>query len=201
MLKKRRPSVVKVFRTAENARRRLLLTGPIGGEQQTERITAPVVRTAHRQSDSRSLPSPRQPDRPGVGLMAALATADVVVVGVACTGKAAVCEYLLRHGLRACRFVVHPQQSLPAALVNRRHGLIAALSMRPDRLSDARRQRLIGLGRDSASIDGDAVRQEVLEARRIYATQGWPVIDVSHQSPSAVAARIVALFERRQAQT
>jgi hypothetical protein len=128
------------------------------------------------------------------------ARADVVVVGVPGIGKGAVCEFLGRHGLKAANVELERGHALPEPL-KRARGLIVALMMRPDRLIAERRMRTAAQPDRSTDIDPDAVREELMAARRLFAGAGWHIIDMSHQSPSAVAARIIALLQRRQTET
>ena len=53
-----------------------------------------------------------------------------------------------------------------------------------------RRNRLRSLSEDRESdyVDTDAVRQEIVEARRLFERQGWPVIDVTRRSVEETAA-------------
>jgi len=125
--------------------------------------------------------------------------ADVVILGVPGIGKAAVCEFLSRHGLKAAHVELERGRALPEA-VTRARGLIVGLMMRPDRLIAERRMRTAAQPDRSADIDPQAVREELIAARRLFNASSWHIIDMSHQSPSAVAARIIALLQRRQAE-
>ena len=83
---------------------------------------------------------------------------------------------------------------LPAALV--------ALTLSPDRLLEIRRNRLRSLNehRDSSYVDADSVRQEVIEARRLFERQGWPVIDVTRRSVEETAAAVMNILSGGRAQ-
>ena len=69
-------------------------------------------------------------------------------------------------------------------------------SISPDRLIQIRRNRLLSLkeNRESTYIDVDAVRDEIVQARRLYERQGWPVIDVTRRSVEETAAAIINLL-------
>jgi regulator of PEP synthase PpsR (kinase-PPPase family) len=45
--------------------------------------------------------------------------------------------------------------------------------------------------RESTYIDVDAVRDEIVQARRLYERQGWPVIDVTRRSVEETAAAVL----------
>ena len=64
------------------------------------------------------------------------------------------------------------------------------------RLIQIRRNRLLSLKEDRAStyIDVDAVRDEIVQARRLYEKQGWPVIDVTRRSVEETAAAVLNLL-------
>ena len=42
-----------------------------------------------------------------------------------------------------------------------------------------------------AYIDVDAVRDEIVQARRLYERQGWPLIDVTRRSVEETAAAVL----------
>jgi len=66
----------------------------------------------------------------------------------------------------------------------------------PERLIQIRRNRLLSLkeNRESDYIDTDAVRQEIIAARRLFERQGWPIIDVTRRSVEETAAAIINLL-------
>jgi hypothetical protein len=47
-------------------------------------------------------------------------------------------------------------------------------------------------------VDPEAVRAEVLEARRFYNSRGWPIIDVSRRAIEETAAEVLSLLTRRR---
>ena len=73
---------------------------------------------------------------------------------------------------------------------------MVGLSISPDRLIQIRRNRLLSLkeNRESTYIDVDAVRDEIVQARRLYERQGWPVIDVTRRSVEETAAAVLNLL-------
>jgi regulator of PEP synthase PpsR (kinase-PPPase family) len=70
------------------------------------------------------------------------------------------------------------------------------LILSPDRLIQIRRNRLLTLNedRESAYIEGDAVREEIIRARRLFERYGWPVIDVTRRSVEETAAAVINLL-------
>ncbi len=109
--------------------------------------------------------------------------ADVILVGVSRTSKTPTCIYLAHRGVRAANVPLVPGQPIPEKLLAARRAMVVALTASPDRLIQIRRNRLLSLKEDRAStyIDVDAVRDEIVQARRLYEKQGWPVIDVTRR--------------------
>jgi hypothetical protein len=129
-----------------------------------------------------------------------LDNADVVLVGVSRTSKTPTCMYLANRGLKAANVPLVPGIDPPAELLAAKKPLIVGLTKEPKSLTDIRRSRLQFLSGDSASAyaDPENVRQEVALARRLFTTQGWPVIDVSHRSIEEASAAILQLFMRHE---
>ena len=122
--------------------------------------------------------------------------ADVVLVGVSRTSKTPTCIYLAHRGVRAANVPLVPDRPIPEKLLNLKNALIVGLTVSPDRLIQIRRNRLLSMKEDRASsyTDTDAVRDEIVQARRLYERQGWPVIDVTRRSVEETAAAVLNLF-------
>jgi regulator of PEP synthase PpsR (kinase-PPPase family) len=127
--------------------------------------------------------------------------ADVVLVGVSRTSKTPTCIYLAHRGIRAANFPLVPGRPVPEALTRLSSALVVGLTISPDRLIQIRRNRLLSLkeSRDTAYTDMEAVREEVVQARRLYERQGWPVIDVTRRSVEETAAAILNLLQSTRA--
>ena len=123
--------------------------------------------------------------------------ADVVLVGVSRTSKTPTCIYLAHRGIRAANFPLVPGRPVPEALTRLSSALVVGLTISPDRLIQIRRNRLLSLkeSRDTAYTDMEAVREEVVQARRLYERQGWPVIDVTRRSVEETAAAVLNLLQ------
>ena len=69
-----------------------------------------------------------------------------------------------------------------------------------DRLVQVRRNRLLTLNQapDTDYVDEEKVKAEIAYARRIFADNGWPVIDVTRRSIEESAAAIINLYNERQ---
>jgi len=125
-----------------------------------------------------------------------LDAAEVVLVGVSRTSKTPTCIYLAHRGVRAANVPMVPGRPMPQRLFELKNALIVGLTVSPDRLIQIRRNRLLSLNekRESTYIDADAVRDEVVQARRLYEKQGWPVIDVTRRSVEETAAAVLNLL-------
>ena len=128
--------------------------------------------------------------------------ADVVLVGVSRTSKTPTCIYLAHRGVRAANVPLVPGRPIPEKLTQLKRALIVGLTIAPDRLIQIRRNRLLSLkeDRESAYIDVDSVRDEIVQARRLYEKHGWPVIDVTRRSVEETAAAVLNLVTRGHGQ-
>lgn len=125
-----------------------------------------------------------------------LSRADVLLIGVSRTSKTPTSIYLAHRGVRAANIPLVPGVSLPKEVFELKNTLIVGLIASPDRLIQIRRNRLLSLNeqRESTYIDQEAVRQEIIDARRLFERHGWPVIDVTRRSVEETAAAIINLL-------
>ena len=98
--------------------------------------------------------------------------------------------------MRAGNVPLVPGRPIPDKLLTQKTALVVGLSISPDRLVQIRRNRLLSLkeNRESSYIDVDSVRDEIVQARRLYERQGWPVIDVTRRSVEETAAAVLNLL-------
>ena len=89
-----------------------------------------------------------------------------------------------------------PGRPPPEELFTLKNTLIVGLITSPDRLIQIRRNRLLSLkeNRESDYVDADAVRQEIIAARRLFERQNWPVIDITRRSVEETAAAVINLL-------
>ncbi len=128
--------------------------------------------------------------------------ADVILVGVSRTSKTPTCIYLANRGIKAANIPVVPGMPLPPELFAAKRPLIVGLTNDPERLIQVRKNRLTMLHQEDRTdyTDIEAVRQEVAQARRLFAEHHWPVIDVTRRSIEETAAAILKLLARRHGQ-
>ena len=125
-----------------------------------------------------------------------LSIADVILVGVSRSSKTPTCIYLAHRGIRAANVPLVPSMGVPAALKALKNPCIVGLTLSPDRLLQIRRNRLRSLGQNSESayVDAEAVRAEIIAARRLFEREGWPMIDVTRRSVEETAAAVINIL-------
>jgi [pyruvate, water dikinase]-phosphate phosphotransferase / [pyruvate, water dikinase] kinase len=121
--------------------------------------------------------------------------ADLVLAGVSRTSKTPTSIYLANRGFKVANIPLVPTAPPPANLFSLRHPLVVGLTANPDRLIQIRRNRLLSLNQapETDYVDLEAVNAELAYARRLFADNGWPVIDVTRRSIEETAAAIVKL--------
>ncbi len=126
-----------------------------------------------------------------------LREAEVVLVGVSRTSKTPTSMYLANHrGVRAANVPFIPGVALPDLLMSGDAPFVVGLTTSPERLVQIRRNRMAALGEQNRTdyVDPEQVKQEILEARRLFTRMRWPVIDVSRRSIEETAAEITNLY-------
>jgi regulator of PEP synthase PpsR (kinase-PPPase family) len=129
-----------------------------------------------------------------------LKEADVVVLGVSRTSKTPTCVYLAYRGIRAANIPIIPGIPLDLTLFQADGPLIVGLTKDVDSLIETRRTRLKFFQQEDGThyTDPEKVREEVQEARRLYARLGCPVIDVTRRSIEETSAEIMMLLNKRR---
>ncbi len=133
-------------------------------------------------------------------LLSGLEDADVVLTGVSRTSKTPTCMYLANRGIKAANVPLIPGMAAPPELMSLKGPLIVGLTKEPKSLADIRRSRLKFLQQDDETdyADEERVKTEVAEARRLFARQGWPVIDVTRRSIEEASATILQMLKQRR---
>ena len=133
-----------------------------------------------------------------------LVEADVVLVGVSRSSKTPTCFYLANRGIKAANIPLVPNLPEPPGLTDVQCPVVG-LTLNPDALIDIRRHRLRLIGADrhgtpirttsTEYVDEAAVKSELLWARRLCTSRGWPVVDVTRRSIEETAATVLHLME------
>ncbi len=131
-----------------------------------------------------------------------LETADVILVGVSRTSKTPTCVYLANRGVKAANVPFVPGIPLPARLFEPGLPLIVGLTVSADRLIMVRRNRLATMKENKSTtyVEDEAVRAEITEAQKLFAKEGWPIIDVTRRSIEETAAAILNILAERSRQ-
>ena len=132
--------------------------------------------------------------------VAGMAQADVCLVGVSRSSKTPTCFYLANRGIKAANVPIVPGAELPPDLGGQKIPVVG-LTIETHALIEIRRHRLPligahGVPHDTTEyVDPDAVKSEILAARRLCNLHGWPVIDVTRRSIEETAATVLQLME------
>jgi regulator of PEP synthase PpsR (kinase-PPPase family) len=134
-----------------------------------------------------------------------LDNADVVLVGVSRTSKTPTCVYLAHRGIKAANVPLVLDLPQLSILERLKRPLVVGLTINPTQLADIRRnrQRMLGIdGVDQGRFGGDyadleRIREELRFARRLFARNGWPEIDVTKRSVEETAATIYQFLQAR----
>ncbi len=132
--------------------------------------------------------------------VAGISEADVCLVGVSRSSKTPTCFYLANRGIKAANVPIVPGATLPEEL-NEAPCPVVGLHIEAAALIEIRRHRLRLIGAGGVRLDAtdyvdqDAVKAEILAARRLCTSRGWPVIDVTRRSIEETAATVLQLME------
>ena len=127
--------------------------------------------------------------------------ADILLAGISRTSKTPTSIYLANRGYKTANIPIVIESPPPSSLYTLKHPLVVGLITSADRLIQVRRNRLLSLNQmpETDYVDQEAVAREVAFARRIFADNGWPVIDMTRRSIEEAAAAIINLFNERSA--
>ena len=125
--------------------------------------------------------------------------ADIVLAGVSRSSKTPTSIYLANRGFKVANIPVVVESPPPRTLFHLRNPLVVGLTTSADRLIQVRRNRLLSLNQaaETSYVDQEAVTREIAYARRMFADNGWPVIDVTRRSIEETAAAVIALCNER----
>ena len=125
--------------------------------------------------------------------------ADILLAGVSRCSKTPTSIYLANRGFKTANIPIVVESPPPDKLYSLRNPLVVGLTASTDRLVQVRRNRLLSLNQapETDYVDQDAVTREIAFARRMFADNGWPVIDVTRRSIEETAAAIINLYNER----
>jgi regulator of PEP synthase PpsR (kinase-PPPase family) len=125
--------------------------------------------------------------------------ADIVLAGVSRSSKTPTSIYLANRGYKVANIPIVVESPPPKALFGLRKPMVVGLTTAPERLAQIRRNRLLSLneGTETSYVDSDTIKDELQFARRMFADNGWPVIDVTRRSIEETAAAVIRLAQQR----
>ncbi|OAO04321.1 pyruvate, water dikinase regulatory protein [Parasphingorhabdus sp.] len=125
--------------------------------------------------------------------------ADIVLAGVSRTSKTPTSIYLANRGYKTANIPIVPESPPPDTLYHLKNPLVVGLITGASRLVQVRRNRLLSLNQapETDYVDEEMVKAETQYARRMYADNGWPMIDVTRRSIEESAAAIINLYNER----
>ena len=127
--------------------------------------------------------------------------ADIVLAGVSRSSKTPTSIYLANRGYKVANIPLVVESPPPPKLYELQNPMVVGLTTAPERLIQIRRNRLLTLNeeRETDYVDNERVKDELKFARRMFADNGWAVIDVTRRSIEETAAAIIRLHNERKA--
>lgn len=125
--------------------------------------------------------------------------ADIVLIGISRTSKTPTSIYLANRGMKTANIPIVVGMPVPESLLTASHPLIVGLAASVDRISQIRKNRILGAsqGYDSGIyVDRAQIAEELRYARQLCERHGWPIIDVTRRSIEETAAAVVALLHQ-----
>ncbi|MCC7351145.1 MAG: kinase/pyrophosphorylase [Phycisphaerales bacterium] len=120
--------------------------------------------------------------------------ADIILTGVSRTSKTPTSIYLAQQGYRVANVALAMGIDPPSQLLAMKEKVVG-LVIDPMQLSEIRTNRQTGWRMGNTSYnDPHAVTREVAWSRKLFISQGWPILDVTDQAIEETAARIVNLL-------
>jgi len=131
--------------------------------------------------------------------VAGLKKADIILLGISRTSKTPTSIYLANRGFKTGNIPLVPNAPLPTIIETFSTPFIVGLVASPDRISQIRSQRLVGLNENRATdyTDLDKVRDEMRNSKRMFTQKQIPIVDVTRRSIEETAAKIITLYHRR----
>jgi hypothetical protein len=125
--------------------------------------------------------------------------ADILLAGVSRSSKTPTSIYLANRGYKVANIPLVIESPPPSLLFQLTRPMVVGLTTAPRRLVEIRRNRLLSLNErtETSYVDEERVEQEVAFARRMFADNGWPVIDVTRRSIEETAAAVIKLYTER----
>ena len=128
-----------------------------------------------------------------------LEEAEIVLVGVSRTSKSPTSMYLAFRGYRSANVPYVPNVPLPEIIYRLKNPLIVGLTIGAEVLLQIRRNRLLSINStdETSYTDIDIIKEELLEARKMFTRYNWPIIDVTRRSVEETSATIIQYYQQK----
>lgn len=128
-----------------------------------------------------------------------LQLAEIVLIGISRTSKTPLSIYLAHKGIRVANLPLVPEVSVPEELFESGR-FVVGLTMRPDKLSGIRTERLraMGLPYSAQYASPERIQAELDYAEAIMKKLRCPIIDVSEKAIEETSAIIIAWLQDSQ---
>jgi [pyruvate, water dikinase]-phosphate phosphotransferase / [pyruvate, water dikinase] kinase len=126
--------------------------------------------------------------------------ADILLAGVSRSSKTPTSIYLANRGFKVANIPIVVESPPPEALYGLKKPVVVGLTTAAERLIQVRRNRLLSLSQspDTDYVQVEKVEAELKFARRMFADNSWPVIDVTRRSIEETAAAVINLYNERK---
>jgi regulator of PEP synthase PpsR (kinase-PPPase family) len=101
---------------------------------------------------------------------------------------------LANQGIKAANVPLLPGQDLPKEIIKAKNSLIVSLIISPKSLVEIRQKRTKNLGLEEPKdqyTDLYNVEKEIENAKKIFSSMSWPIIDTTRRSVEETAAAIL----------
>lgn len=126
--------------------------------------------------------------------------AQILIVGISRTSKTPTSMYLAHRGYRVANYALVPHVPFPLHhLDGCKDLLVVGLTTDAKRLARVRRSRLrhMAVHKNEHYADITSITKELAEARKLFISQQWPILDVSNRSVEETAAAIIRLHTEK----
>jgi [pyruvate, water dikinase]-phosphate phosphotransferase / [pyruvate, water dikinase] kinase len=127
--------------------------------------------------------------------------ADIIIIGVSRTSKSPTSVYLSCRGYKVANIPFVSIETMPKTIYDLKNPLIVGLAINPEKLSQIRQNRLSSMGSEDITtdyVDLEAIKNEILESKKLFAKLKCPIIDVTKKSVEETAAKIINLLQEKK---
>lgn len=130
--------------------------------------------------------------------ISSVGNADILLVGVSRSSKTPTSIYLAHRGYKVANYPLVPGVPMPLEDIPHENILVVGLIKDPRRLAQIRRNRLISMHEreETDYADIEKITEEVTNARKLFNSMGWPMINVTRRSVEETSAAIINLHTR-----